>query len=78
MANILPFNDFPKQRKFQHHLKKRNPYYLIGILGLVMNLVVYFIASIKVDLYFANIFASFFPVWIIILVVGYRKSHPRW
>jgi hypothetical protein len=58
-------------------LKKRNPYYLVGISGLVLNLVVYFVASIKVDPYFANIFATFFPVWIMILVVGYRKSHPR-
>ena len=58
-------------------MKKQNPYYVIGITGLVLNLLAYFILSFIVDPYFAGIFSAFFPVWIIILVVGYRKSHPR-
>jgi hypothetical protein len=57
--------------------KKRNIYYLIGISGLVLNLVLYFILSAVVDPYFGSIFSAFFPVWIIILVVGWRKEHPR-
>lgn len=74
---MLPFREFPKQRKFLNNLKKRNPYYVVGTLGLVLNLVVYLVAGARVDPYFAGIFAAFFPVWIMVLVVGYRKSHPR-
>ena len=78
MSNsFLPFQDLPKQRKFLNNLKKRNPYYVIGTVGLVLNIVLYFVLSMAVDPYFANIFAAFFPVWIMILVVGYRKEHPR-
>ena len=58
-------------------MKKRNPYYLIGITGLVINVLLYIVLTFAVDPYFASIFTSFFPVWIIILVVGYRKEHPR-
>lgn len=58
-------------------MKKRNPYYVIGITGLVINVLLYIVLTFAVDPYFASIFTSFFPVWIIILVVGYRKEHPR-
>ncbi|MFC5270290.1 hypothetical protein [Adhaeribacter terreus] len=58
-------------------MKKRNPYYVIGIAGLVINLLLYFVLFFTVDPYFASICTAFFPVWIIILVVGYRKAHPR-
>ena len=58
-------------------MKKRNPYYVIGITGLIVNVLLYLVLVFAVDPYFAAIFTCFFPVWIIILVVGYRKEHPR-
>ncbi|MBK0403111.1 hypothetical protein I5M27_08955 [Adhaeribacter sp. BT258] len=58
-------------------MKKRNPYYVTGIAGLIINLLLYFVLFFTVDPYFASIVTAFFPVWIIILVVGYRKEHPR-
>lgn len=58
-------------------MKKRNPYYVTGITGIIVNLLLYFVLFFAVDPYFASIFTAFFPVWIIILVVGYRKEHPR-
>ncbi|KAA9345930.1 hypothetical protein [Adhaeribacter soli] len=58
-------------------MKKRNPYYIIGTIGLLLNFLATIILSYAVDPYFASIFTAFFPVWIIILVVGYRKAHPR-
>ena len=57
--------------------KPKNIYYLIGIAGLVLNLMLVLVSSIFVDPVFASILTSFFPVWIIILVVGWRKEHPR-
>jgi hypothetical protein len=58
-------------------MKKRNIYYTIGTVGLALNLLLSLILSLAVDAYFASIFNAFYPVWIIILVVGWRKAHPR-
>jgi hypothetical protein len=35
------------------------------------------ILSFRLDPYFASIFSPLYPVWFIILVVGWRKEHPR-
>lgn len=56
---------------------KRNIYYTIGLAGLLLNLVVTFALPFLVDPYFAAIFNVFYPVWIMILVIGWRKAHPR-
>jgi hypothetical protein len=58
-------------------MRKRNIYYTIGIAGFILNLLLSVILTFTVDPYFASIFHSFFPVWIILLVVGWRKEHPR-
>jgi hypothetical protein len=57
-------------------MKKRNIYYTLGIAGLVVNLLLIIVLTFVVDPYFASIFHAFFPVWIILLVVGWRKEHP--
>ena len=58
-------------------MKKLNLYYKTGIIGLVLTFVLQIILSFAVDPYFASILSSFYPVWIIVLVVGWRKAHPR-
>ena len=58
-------------------MKKRNIYYVIGVSGLILNFLTILVLSLVVDPYFASIFIPFLPVWIIVLVVGYRKAHPR-
>lgn len=58
-------------------MKKRNIYYTIGTVGLALNILLSVVLTFAVDPYFASIFHAFYPVWIIILVVGYRKEHPR-
>lgn len=58
-------------------MKKWNIYYRIGVVGLVLNLLLLFILPFAVDPYFASIFSSLVPIWIILLVVGWRKEHPR-
>ncbi|MBA9079161.1 MULTISPECIES: hypothetical protein [Rufibacter] len=70
----------PKERKAQNvyqMMKKWNNYYRIGVTGLVLNLLLVLVLPFVVDPYFAAIFNSFFPVWVILLVVGWRKEHPR-
>jgi hypothetical protein len=57
--------------------KRRNVYYVIGTVGLAINLILVLVLNFTVDPVFASVFSSFFPVWIIILVVGLRKQHPR-
>lgn len=52
-------------------------YYRIGVAGFALNLVLLLVLPFVVDPYFASAFGSFFPIWIILLVVGWRKEHPR-
>jgi hypothetical protein len=58
-------------------MKKLNLYYKTGITGLVLTFLLQIILAVAVDPYFASILSSFYPVWIIIIVVGWRKTHPR-
>ena len=58
-------------------MKKWNTYYRIGVAGFILNLVLILVLPFVVDPYFASAFSSFFPIWIILLVVGWRKEHPR-
>lgn len=58
-------------------MKKLNLYYKTGIIGLALTFVLQLILMLAVDPYFASILSSFYPVWIIIIVVGWRKAHPR-
>jgi hypothetical protein len=54
-----------------------NNYYRVGLLGLVLNLALLFVLPLVVDPYFTAMVTPFFPVWIMLLVVGWRKEHPR-
>lgn len=58
-------------------MKKLNNYHKTGIIGLVLTFLLQIILSFAVDPFFASILSSFYPVWIIVLVVGWRKAHPR-
>jgi hypothetical protein len=58
-------------------MKNLNNYQKTGIIGLVVTFLLQIILSFAVDPYFASILSSFYPVWIIVLVVGWRKAHPR-
>lgn len=58
-------------------MKKLNNYHKTGIIGLVVTFLLQIILSFAVDPFFASILSSFYPVWIIVLVVGWRKVHPR-
>jgi hypothetical protein len=58
-------------------MRKGNSYYTIGIAGFILNLLLSIVLTFTVDAYFAAIFHAFIPVWIILLVVGWRKEHPR-
>ncbi|MDX5345998.1 MAG: hypothetical protein LPJ89_00685 [Hymenobacteraceae bacterium] len=52
-------------------------YFRIGLIGIVLTFIVQTILVFAVDPYFAGILTPFYPVWIIILVVGWRKRNPR-
>lgn len=51
----------------------RNRYYTIALIGLVANVLL----QLAVDPYLALVLSPFYPVWFILLVVGWRKEHPR-
>ncbi|AKQ44983.1 hypothetical protein TH63_04015 [Rufibacter radiotolerans] len=58
-------------------IKKWNNYYRVGLIGLGLNLLLLFVLPMVADPYFLGMVTPFFPVWIILLVVGWRKEHPR-
>ena len=58
-------------------MKNLNNYHKAGIIGIVATFLLQVLLSFAVDPYFASILTSFYPVWIILLVVGWRKAHPR-
>jgi hypothetical protein len=58
-------------------IRQWNNYYRVGLIGLILNLVLLFVLPFVVDPYFTAMVTPFFPVWIMLLVVGWRKEHPR-
>lgn len=58
-------------------MKSWNKYYKIAFWGAVLTLLLQIVLSIAVDPYLASVFAPFYAVWGIILVVGWRKEHPN-
>lgn len=54
-----------------------NKYYKIALWGAIANLLLQIIVSLAVNPYLAAVFTPFYPVWVILLVVGWRKEHPR-
>ncbi|WP_114782898.1 hypothetical protein [Botryobacter ruber] len=58
-------------------MKKWNKYYKIAFAGVLVNLLLQVVLSFAVDPYLAAVFTPFYPVWFILLVVGWRKEHPR-
>ncbi|MDX5423332.1 MAG: hypothetical protein LPK14_13840 [Hymenobacteraceae bacterium] len=58
-------------------MKKRNKYYTIAFTGIACTLLLQIILFFAVDPYLASVLSPFYPVWFILLVVGWRKEHPR-
>ncbi|MFT2011202.1 hypothetical protein ACMA1I_21205 [Pontibacter sp. 13R65] len=58
-------------------MRKRNKYYTIGFAGAGLTLLVQLVVAFAIDPYLAAVFTPFYSVWIILLVVGWRKEHPR-
>lgn len=55
----------------------RNRYYTIAFTGIIVNVLLQVILFVAVDPYLVAVLSPFYTVWIILLVVGYRKDHPR-
>ncbi|TXK51996.1 hypothetical protein FVR03_02635 [Pontibacter qinzhouensis] len=58
-------------------MKKRNNYYTIAFAGAAITLAAQLIAAFTIDPYLAAVFTPFYSVWLILLVVGWRKDHPQ-
>lgn len=55
----------------------QNRYYRIAAIGLVLQIVLQAVLFFAVDPYFASILSPLYSIWFILLVVGWRKEHPR-
>ncbi|ARS36963.1 hypothetical protein [Pontibacter actiniarum] len=55
----------------------KNPYYKIALIGAALNLVLQVVLFFAVDPYIASALSPLYPIWFILLVVGWRKEHPR-
>jgi len=55
----------------------RNRYYTIGFIGLAASVLLQLVLFVAVDPYLASVVSPFYAVWFILLVVGWRKEHPR-
>lgn len=44
---------------------------------MVLNLLLVLVLPFVADPYLGSVASPFYPVWIILLVVGWRKEHPR-
>ena len=58
-------------------MKMPKSYYTIAFAGAALTLLTQRIISLAVDPYLAAALTPFYPVWVILLVVGWRKEHPR-
>ncbi len=54
-----------------------NKYYKIAIAGAVLTFVLQLILGFIYDPFIPTALSSFYPVWVIVFVVGWRKEHPR-
>jgi hypothetical protein len=54
-----------------------NIYYTIAFVGASVTLLLQVILSLTIDPYLAAAVTPFYPIWVIVLVVGWRKMHPR-
>ena len=55
----------------------RNRYYTVGFIGLAVSVLLQLVLFVAVDPYLASVVSPFYAVWFILLVVGWRKEHPR-
>ncbi|QCR23927.1 hypothetical protein [Pontibacter sp. SGAir0037] len=58
-------------------MKKWNSYFKVALYGAVATLALQVLVTFAVDPYLAAVFSPFYSVWIILVVVGWRKEHPR-
>jgi hypothetical protein len=58
-------------------MRNWNKYYKIAFFGAMATLLLQIVVSLAVDPYLAAMFTPFYPVWVMVLVVGWRKEHPR-
>ena len=58
-------------------MRSWNKYYEIAFFGALATLLLQIVISLAVDSCLAAMFSPFYPVWIMVLVVGWRKEHPR-
>ena len=58
-------------------MRSWNKYYKIAFWGAMATLLLQIVITVAVDPYLAAMFTPIYPVWGILLVVGWRKQHPR-
>lgn len=54
-----------------------NTYYKIAFIGFCLCIVLQLVLFLAIDPYLASVISPFYPIWLIIFVVGWRKEHPR-
>lgn len=55
----------------------KNKYYTIAIVGAIVTFLLQVMLMVVVDPYIAAVLSPFYPVWIVVFVIGWRKQHPR-
>lgn len=55
----------------------KNKYYRIALLGAAACLVLQVVLYFAVDPYLVSAVAPLYSIWVILVVVGWRKEHPR-
>ncbi len=58
-------------------MKLNNKYYTIAFWGVMITILLQLLLTFTVDPYIAAVLSPFYSVWLILLVVGWRKQHPR-
>ncbi|WP_187262241.1 hypothetical protein [Pontibacter beigongshangensis] len=58
-------------------MRNINKYYKIAFIGAALNLLLQLIVAFAIDPPLAAVFTPFYPVWVMLVVVGWRKEHPR-
>ncbi|MBJ6117705.1 hypothetical protein JAO76_05860 [Pontibacter sp. BT310] len=58
-------------------MTRYNKYYTIAIVGAIVTFLVQVVLMVTVDPYMAAVLSPFYPVWVIVFVIGWRKQYPR-
>ncbi|WP_162428169.1 hypothetical protein [Pontibacter pudoricolor] len=56
---------------------RNNKYYTIAIVGAIITFMLQVVLMVTVDPYIAAVLSPFYPVWVIVFVIGWRKQYPR-